>query len=84
MFCYLDEKIYSVEETLLKTNLIKHPRIIVFNKIDLISEEEIESIKTKYSQPVISSLKSEGITELRKFIEDFINSNSRKKEAVNI
>ena len=80
----LDEKIYSVEETLLKTNLIKHPRIIVFNKIDLISEEEIESIKTKYSQPVISSLKSEGITELRKFIEDFINSNSRKKEAVNI
>ena len=80
----LEGKVHSVEETLLKTHLIDHPRIIVFNKIDLITSQEKGALEIKYGQPMVSSLKSDGILELRKFMENFINSTSMNKKVVNI
>ena len=61
-----------------------HPRIIVFNKIDLITSQEKGALEIKYGQPMVSSLKSDGILELRKFMENFINSTSMNKKVVNI
>ena len=80
----LENKILSVEEALLKTKLINHPRILVFNKIDLLAPYQRKMLDIQYRQPMVSSLNSSGIPDLRKFIEQFISANSTKNQIANI
>ena len=74
----------SVEDTLVKTNLINHNRLIIFNKIDLVNTETLEYIKVKYQQPCVSSLKNIGLQDARVQIEKIINANFKKKGVANL
>ena len=79
-----EEKILSVEDTLIRTGLIEHERLIIFNKIDLISDDKISYLKTKYQQPCVSSLKSQGLQEARGEIEKVIQSLNEKNKVANL
>ena len=80
----LEDRIFSVEETLLKTKLIDHPRILVLNKIDLLTPNQRKMLEIKYRQPMVSSSNSYGISNLREFIEQFIFNNSEKSHVASI
>ena len=79
-----EEKIVSVEDTLVRTKLIDHKRIILFNKIDLVDLETLKYIKSKYQQPCVSSTKNIGIDEARKEVEKVIKSSLKKQKIVNL
>ena len=74
----------SIDNVLEYLNIIEKKFLIIFNKIDLITSQEKAALEIKYGQPMVSSLKSDGILELRKFMENFINSTSMNKKVVNI
>ena len=61
----------SVESTLGDLKLDSKPTITVFNKIDKISQTELENLKEKYPQGMfISAAKNKGIQELKEAIYD--------------
>jgi GTP-binding protein HflX len=66
----LDEKIRVVEDILASIGA-KQKKLFVFNKIDLLSDEEIEVLKNKYSDinPIfVSSYKKIGFDDLKQAI----------------
>ncbi|MBP9779819.1 GTPase HflX [Candidatus Gracilibacteria bacterium] len=72
---WIDEKIEIVEETLRQIGA-KQPRWYIFNKIDLISEEQKNALKEKYINldPIFLSAHSErGIDTLKKRISHSIS-----------
>ncbi|NSW88288.1 GTPase HflX [bacterium] len=79
-----EEKIISVEDTLVKTKLIDHKRIIIFNKADLIPEETLKYIETKYQQPCVSSINNFGIQNAKIEIERIIKSHLKNKNVANL
>ena len=79
-----EEKIMSVEDTLIRTKLINHKRIIIFNKIDLINSETLNYIESKYHQPCVSSTKNLGINDARLEIEKIIQSTFKKPIVVSL
>ena len=79
-----EEKIISVEDTLVKTKLIDHKRIIIFNKADLIPEETLKYIETKYQQPCVSSINNFGIQNAKNEIERIIKSHLKNKNVANL
>jgi len=79
-----EEKILSVEDTLIRTKLIDHKRIIIFNKIDLVSSETLDYIRMKYQQPCVSSLTNDGINEVRAEIEKIIKSSVKSQKVANL
>ena len=79
-----DEKIMSVEDTLIRTKLIDHKRIIIFNKIDLINDENLVYLREKFQQPCVSSLKNMGIQDARREIERIVKSSLKNQKVVNL
>jgi GTPase len=66
----IDEKIKVVEDILASIGA-KQKRLFVFNKIDLLSAEELEILKNKYSDinPIfVSSYKKKGFDDLKQAI----------------
>lgn len=62
-------QIKVVEETLQKIGAERIPRITVFNKVDLISEQALKRLKSEYSDSVfISALNGSGIDSLKERI----------------
>ena len=79
-----EEKIMSVEDTLIRTKLINHKRIIIFNKIDLINDENLRYLREKFQQPCVSSLKNIGIQDARSEIEKIVKSSLKNQKVVNL
>ncbi len=60
------EKIDSVVKTLIELKALHIPRILVFNKVDKISEEKLLQYKNLFEEAVfISALNGEGIDDLK-------------------
>ena len=79
-----EEKIISVEDTLIKTRLIDHKRIIIFNKADLISDETLKYIQDKYQQPCVSSINNFGLQEAKVEIEGIVKSYLKNVNVINL
>ncbi|MCX7856852.1 MAG: GTPase HflX [Deltaproteobacteria bacterium] len=78
---HVEDKIESVEEILERLGLKNKRRIIVFNKIDRLMEEEREYLKNlekRYNAISISCLKEIGIYELLKRIEEELEYQTSK------
>lgn len=61
----IDEKIEAVEKVLDDLGASEIPRILVFNKIDLLDQSQRNHLKRKYPQGfLISALRGEGLDEL--------------------
>jgi GTP-binding protein HflX len=70
---YYENNIYSVRRVLKEINVWNKPVILVFNKIDKVSDSYIEKLKIKYKNAVfISALKKIGIRELYLRIKNFV------------
>lgn len=70
---YYENNIYSVRRVLKEINVWNKPVILVFNKIDKVSDSYIEKLKIKYKNAVfISALKKIGIRELYLRIKSFV------------
>ena len=69
-----EEKIVSVEKTLKETGLEENPKIVVFNKLDLLNPEELNELKKIYPDQCVSSKTGDGINNLKKYIELQIES----------
>jgi len=70
---YYENNIYSVRKVLKEIGVWNKPVILVFNKIDKVSDAYIEKLKIKYKNAVfISALKKKGISELYSRIKKFI------------
>ena len=67
-----EEKISSVENTLDIAGLQYSKKIIVFNKIDLIQIDKKEILKKMFPKQCISSYTSEGLSDLKKYIDQEI------------
>ncbi len=60
-----EEQIAAVEEVLDQIEAQKIPRLIVFNKIDLLENDEIDALKSRFGDALfVSAAKREGIDEL--------------------
>jgi GTP-binding protein HflX len=69
---YYENNIYSVRKVLKEIGVWNKPVILVFNKIDKVSNAYIEKLKIKYKNAVfISALKKKGISELYSRIKKF-------------
>lgn len=70
---YYENNIYSVRRVLKEIDVWNKPVILVFNKIDKVSDSYIEKLKIKYKNAVfISALKKIGIRDLYLRIKSFI------------
>lgn len=70
---YYENNIYSVRKVLKEIGVWNKPVILVFNKIDKVSNAYIEKLKIKYKNVVfVSALKKKGISELYSRIKKFI------------
>jgi len=70
---YYENNIYSVRKVLKEIGVWNKPVILVFNKIDKVSNAYIEKLKIKYKNVVfISAQKKKGISELYSRIKKFI------------
>ncbi|MBM3699930.1 MAG: GTPase HflX [Actinobacteria bacterium] len=68
------KNINSVTNVLKEIEVIDKPVEIVFNKIDLLSAEELDKLKLKYKNAVfISALKSSGLERLYEKIKNTVN-----------
>jgi len=64
------DKIEAVSKTVKELGADNIPMIMVFNKIDKVSEERLNEIKSRFKSAVfISALKGEGLVELKNAIE---------------
>jgi len=79
---FFSEKIDTAEK-LLKEIKAEAPILVIFNKIDLISSEELLNYRSQYPEALFVSVKDgEGIEELKKILQqkiiDFIESKGQK------
>jgi GTP-binding protein HflX len=64
-----EQQISSVENILQELNIKDKPRLIVFNKIDKVSMEEVENITSRYNAVAVSAVKSDSFSLLLKAVE---------------
>jgi GTP-binding protein HflX len=68
-----ESNIVSVKKVLGEIDVWGKPFIVVFNKIDMIEEELLKSLKLKYRNSIfISALKNKGLEELKERIKNTI------------
>ena len=70
-----------------ETGIEKNPKILVFNKTDLIKKEKLEELKKIYPNQCVSSKSGLGIDNLKKYIElqiESIGNFSSYKKIVNL
>lgn len=72
---HMQEQMEAVEIVLAEIDAAETPRLNVFNKIDAVSDNQIERLRARYPSGVfISALKSEGIVDLIERIDEFVSS----------
>ncbi|MDI6728606.1 MAG: GTPase HflX [Thermodesulfovibrionales bacterium] len=64
-----EQQISSVENILQELNIKDKSRLIVFNKIDKVSTEEVENITSRYNAVAVSAIKPDSLDPLLKSIE---------------
>ncbi|MEW6740952.1 MAG: GTPase HflX [Nitrospirota bacterium] len=64
-----EQQIASVENILQELNIKDKPRLVVFNKIDKVSMEEVENITSRYNAVAVSAVKSDSLSPLLKAVE---------------
>jgi GTP-binding protein HflX len=64
-----EQQIESVENILKELNLADKPRLMVFNKIDRVSTEEVENIVARYDAVALSAINPDTLTPLLEAIE---------------
>lgn len=64
-----EQQISSVENILQELDIKDKPRLLVFNKIDKVSMEEVENITSRYNAVAVSALKPESFSLLLRAIE---------------
>ena len=79
-----EEKISSVENTLDIAGLQYSKKIIVFNKIDLIQIDKKEILKKMFPKQCISSYTSEGLSDLKKYIDQEIKEIGFYSEKISV
>ena len=80
----LDEEIRVVEQVLSELEVLDRPRILVFNKIDLMENpEDILPFSLKYPDSVaVSAVTGQGMEELKTAIERVILSTRKEREFI--
>jgi GTP-binding protein HflX len=69
------EQIEAVEVVLSEIGAAEKPRINVFNKVDILSDSEIDQFKKRYPEGVfVSALKKEGIDGVIQKIDEIVSS----------
>ncbi|WP_022853298.1 GTPase HflX [Thermodesulfatator atlanticus] len=66
---YYEDQIAAVENIFEEMGLDHLPRLLVFNKIDLLAPEEVETLKRRYHAVTISALQRETLRPLLEKIE---------------
>ena len=73
----IDEKMHVVDDVLLSLEIVNKPIIFVFNKIDLLPDEELLFLKEKYHHlhPIfVSAEKKLGIQKLSEILSEYIQN----------
>ncbi|MBI3592141.1 MAG: GTPase HflX, partial [Nitrospirae bacterium] len=64
-----EQQMESVENILEELNLKGKPRLIVFNKTDKVSREEVGNVTARYDAVAVSAIKPDSLDPLLKAIE---------------
>jgi len=67
-----EQHIESVENILHELHLLKNPRLLIFNKIDKVNDEEAQNLASRYNAVAISAIDTSKFKPLLKAIEDLI------------
>ena len=67
-----EQHIESVENILHELHLLENPRLLIFNKIDKVNEEEVQNLASRYNAVAISAIDTSKFKPLLKAIEDLI------------
>jgi GTP-binding protein HflX len=76
----LDSQVTAVEKILDQLNLSKIPRLLVLNKSDLLTEDEIANLRETSSAVVISALHPETLEAIVKRVGDVLNKSEVANE----
>lgn len=69
---HVEEQIRSVEEILHGMKLDRTPRMLLFNKSDLVSEETARGLARRHDGLLISALTGQGLPELSQRLQDMV------------
>jgi GTP-binding protein HflX len=67
-----EQHIESVENILHELHLLENPRLLIFNKIDKVNDEEVQNLASRYNAVAISASDTSKFKPLLKAIEDLI------------
>lgn len=67
-----EQHIESVENILHELHLLENPRLLIFNKIDKVNDEEVQNLASRYNAVAVSAIDTSKFKPLLKAIEDLI------------
>lgn len=67
-----EQQILSVENILNDLKISNKPRLIIFNKIDKVSIEDVSNISSRYDAVAVSAIKPDSLNPLLKAIERYL------------
>ncbi len=67
-----EQHIESVENILHELHLLENPRLLIFNKIDKVNDEEVQNLASRYNAVAISASDTSKFKPLLKAIENLI------------
>jgi len=67
-----EQHIESVENILHELHLLEKPRLLIFNKIDKVNDEEVQNLASRYNAVATSAIDTSKFKPLLKAIEDLI------------
>ena len=77
----IDRRIRAVHQVLSELGLDRKPELLVFNQIDRLPQEEIDSLARRYDAIPISALKGQGLHELLARAEDILWDDDDRRPA---
>lgn len=77
-----EEQIKAVEEVLDQIKAHELPRVLVFNKCDLLSSEEVDALRCRYDALTVSATTGEGIDDLVKRIAGIASATDKHLRVV--
>lgn len=73
-----EDLIIAVEQVLHDIKAHEIPRLLIFNKIDLLQEDELEVLKSRYPQAIfVSALQNSGFDDLNAALESAVAQSSK-------
>jgi GTP-binding protein HflX len=67
-----EQHIESVENILHELHLLENPRLLIFNKIDKVNDEEVQNLASRYNAVAVSAIDTSKFKPLLKAIENLI------------